>query len=209
MKNKIKSILGILFVVIIFIVISLLSVQYEDQLKSLLDLGIWGLIIYLLITIFATVVAPVSALPLLPVAVLLWGWKLAALITILGWTLGSILAFYLARRYGIKLVKRIINLEKIHKYEKLIPTSQIFLSIIWMRIFLPVDVLSYLLGLFSKISLPLYSLATLIGVTPFAIIMSYAGSLPFTQQVIFFTIGVILLIPNFYIIWRKIEKSIH
>lgn len=209
MNYKIKSIVGIVFVVIIFITISLLSAQYETQLKSMLGEGITGILLYFLITFLATVIAPVSALPLLPVAVILWGWKLAALVTILGWTLGSIVAFYLARKYGITLVKKIINLEKIHKYEKLIPTSQIFLSIIWMRIFLPVDVLSYLLGLFSKISLPLYSLATLIGVTPFALIMSYAGSLPFTQQILFFTIGIIALIPNFYIMWKKIEKSTH
>lgn len=209
MNYKLKSFLGVIIVVIIFVVISLLTVQYEDTLKSMLDLGFWGVIIYFLITITATVVAPVSALPLLPVAVLLWGWINAAIITILGWTAGSIIAFYLARRYGVKLVKKIVNLKEIHRYEALIPQSQIFLSIIWMRIFIPVDVLSYLLGLFSRISLPLYSLATFIGVIPFALIMSYAGSLPFTQQLIFFIVGIIILIPNFYYMWRKIAKSTH
>ena len=209
MNYKIKSILGIILVAILFIAISYLSMQYEETLKTLIGEGPIGILTYFLITIIATVIAPVSALPLLPIAVLLWGWVNAAIITIAGWTIGSIIAFYLARKYGVKLVQKIINMEKIQYYENLIPKKQIFFSIIWMRIFLPVDLLSYLLGLFSRISLPLYSLATLIGVTPFGIIMSYAGSLPLTQQILFFIIGILVIIPNFYIMWKKLNKSTH
>jgi len=46
----------------------------------------------------------------------------------------------------------------------------------------PVDVLSYVLGLFSRMKSAPYFFATLIGVAPFAFVFAYAGTLPFLYQ---------------------------
>lgn len=203
MKDKIKSILGILLVVLLFILASYLTQVYQSQLKTSLEFGIWGMVIYIIIGIIATVIAPISTLPLLPIATTLWGWVIAAILSIVGWTIGSVIAFYLARKYGVKLVSKITNINTLQKYENLVPTKHIFFSIIALRIVLPVDILSYLLGLFSKVPLSIYTLATIIGITPFAFILSYLGGLSITLQLVFLSIGIPIIILNFLYLRKK------
>ena len=206
MKNKknIKLIIIGIIVLLLFVSISFILQTNINYFKQKLDLGIYGVIIYLLITIIATVLGPISALPLLPVAVFLWGWKNAALISVIGWTIGSTIAFIIARKYGIEIVKKFISIDKIRYYENFIPEKDIFLGIILIRMFLPVDLLSYLLGIFSKVKLLTYVLATFIGLIPFAIILSYVGSKPLEYQIISFIIGGI----GFFLLYHRISKFI-
>ena len=76
-----------------------------------------------------------------------------------------------------------------------------------MRMILPVDVLSYLLGLFSKVDLKTYTLATFIGVIPFAFILSYIGSLSFAYQLFSLFFGGIIFLILFYK-FKKTKKYI-
>lgn len=138
-------------------------------------------------------------LPLIPVASNLWGWQLAAILSVVGWTLGAWVSFTIARKYGLPLISRFISVKKLHAFEKKIPRNHIFLSIIILRIAVPVDLLSYALGLFSSIKTRDYIIATAIGVTPFAVIFALIGQIPFIYQVIgvitavvIFLIGVII-----------------
>ena len=64
----------------------------------------------------------------------------------------------------------------------MIPENNLFLTIIFFRMVVPVDGLSYFLGLFSKISFKSYTLATIIGITPFAFVFAYAGGLNIYYQ---------------------------
>ena len=59
---------------------------------------------------------------------------------------------------------------------------------------IPVDGLSYILGLFSKMSLKSYTLATIIGLTPFAFIWAYFGGMNFYYQIILFLVAGILIV---------------
>jgi len=70
--------------------------------------------------------------------------------------------------------------------EKKIPKENLFLGIIFLRMVIPVDILSYALGLFSKIKTRDYLLATIIGVSPFAFIFAYLGRMPFYYQIFVF-----------------------
>ena len=142
------------------------------------------MLVYIFIVILAVVIAPVSALPLLPVASQLWGWFLAGIFGIIGWTIGGLIAFEISRKYGVPLVKTLIPLEDLYKIEKKIPSKNIFWSIVFLRLLFPVDILSYALGLFSKISRKDFILTTLIGVTPFAFAWAYLGSLPIYYQIV-------------------------
>lgn len=196
---NIKNILGILLVVALFVTVSYLAQQNAELIKSFIQNdGPVGMIIYVTFTAFAIVAAPVSSLPLLPIASLLWGWKMSATLSILGWTLGSQIAFILSRSYGKPFVKKIITLEKIERYEKSLPKKNLFWVVVLLRMIVPVDLLSYVLGLFSKIDSMSYLFATLIGVTPFAFIFAYVGTLP--------PIYYIVLIPIFGILMLFLGK---
>ena len=60
---------------------------------------------------------------------------------------------------------------------------------------IPVDILSYALGLFSKIKFWPYVIATFIGVIPVTFLLAYIGSVPFIYQILaFLIVGIIILV---------------
>lgn len=194
MKLKIKSILSILGIIIFFIFFSYLVQTNMDFFQKLIGNNLLGKLIYLFLTIIAIVIAPISVLPLMPVASNLWGITLAVGLSVIGWTTGSIIAFILARKYGVDLIKRFVSLKEIFRFENKIPENHLFLSIIFLRMVLPPDILSYALGLFSKMKLRDYIIATIIGLIPFAFVWAYLGVIPFQYQIIALILAVLILI---------------
>ncbi len=182
-KKTLSGIMGVFSVVFFFVVASLVADKYDVQMQTFVQGGgMMGIFAYVFITIIAVVVAPISTLPLLPIASMAWGWFLAGLLSIIGWTIGSQIAFFLARHFGKPFLRRIVSLEKLEKFEKRIPEKNVFLTVVFLRMAVPVDILSYALGLFSRMGSVSYFFATLIGVTPFAFVFAYVGTLSFLYQ---------------------------
>lgn len=169
-----------------------------NAIQLFIDKGILSMLIYVFIVIVAIVIAPISAMPLLSIASNLWGWILAAILSIVGWTIGALIAFEIARKYGVPLVNKFVSLKKIEQVERRIPKQNIFWSIVFLRMVIPVDILSYALGLFSEISRNKYFLATLIGVSPFAFVFAYAGEMPFYYQIIAFSIALMIFLAGLF-----------
>src|SRR5437867_5465557 len=122
----------------------------------------WGAFLYILLNVLDAVLAPGATLPLIPVAVHAWGRVVAALVTTAGWTLGSLIAFLIARRWGYPIVKKLTSRERIRQMGKYIP-DDLFWSIVLLRLVMPMDVMSYVLGLLTDISWSRYMLATAMG----------------------------------------------
>lgn len=198
MKINYKTILGFVFFIILFVGLSYYFQTNMELAEKYISFGFYGIILYIFIASFATVFAPLSALPLLPVAVQIYGWKLAAFYSLIGWIIGAIIAFFIARHLGVKVLEKFVSLDKIHEYEKLIPKKDIFLSIVFLRIILPSDIVSYAIGLLSKVKFKTYFFATLIGMIPFAIILSYIGSKTPLVQIISLLIGGICFFVLYY-----------
>ena len=178
-QNKtVHTIIIFLCVVIFFGASTLLAERYESELTELAtkDSGL-GMLTYTIVSGVAVVAAPVTTLPLIPLAVGMWGWPITGVLSIIGWTVGAQIAFFLARRYGKKFVQRLISLERFSEFEKRFSTNNLFWTVVLLRMTVPVDVLSYALGLFSSMTSRSYFFATVIGITPFAFIFSYLGSI--------------------------------
>ena len=138
-----------------------------------------GLVFYVIFIALGVVVAPISAIAVLPVVVKLYGILMASLASAFGWTVGAIGAFFLARRYGLPLVKHFVSKEKIDRIEKFLVGKRPFLKVFVLRVFFPVDILSYALGLLPHLSFKTYLWATILGVLPFAFIFSYLSEFSF------------------------------
>ena len=195
MNPKIKSLLEILAIILLFALSSYLVRQNIDFLKSIIG-NDFGILFYILIAIFAVVVAPISMMPLIPLASNIFGWIYAAIFSIVGWTIGSFIVFFISRKYGVPLIKKFVSLEKLEKLENKIPKENLFLDLILLRMIIPVDILSYAISLFTKINFRTYALTTIIGIIPFAFAFSYLGTIPLKYQIIgiliaMFIIGVI------------------
>ncbi len=164
--------------------------MHEDAIKVFIDQNPFlGAILYIFLNILDAVLAPGATLPLIPVAAHAWGPVLAAIVTTIGWTVGSLIAFLIARRWGYPIVKKLTSMERLRQMKKYIP-EDLFWSIVVLRLFMPMDIMSYVLGLFSDISWSRYVLATALGVAPMAFVLAYVGKLPNAYDVITFGVGV-------------------
>ena len=202
-KTVVGGFLGILFVVLLFIFASYVATKYEDSITLLVsDNNTLSMVYYVIFTAVAVVIAPISTLPLIPLASAMWGWFVVGLLSIAGWVLGSQIAFFLARRYGKSLVQKMVSFEKLERFEKSLPETNIFWTVVLLRMTVPVDVLSYAVGLFSKIKSSTYFLATLLGVIPFAFIFAYTGTLSLGTQFII-VVEVAALILTIYLFKNK------
>ena len=144
--------------------------------------------VYLLLNVFDAVLAPGITLPLIPVAARAWGPMPAAILTTVGWTAGSLVAFLIARRWGYPLVRKITSIERVKRLRRYLP-EDLFWSVVLLRMVMPMDVISYVLGLFTNMKWSRYVAATAMGVAPSAFVLAFLGKLTHGYELITFGIG--------------------
>jgi uncharacterized membrane protein YdjX (TVP38/TMEM64 family) len=166
-----------------------LARSHAESLKQFIDHhSIQGVVAYIVLNILDAVIAPGATLPLIPIAARAWGRVPAALVTTVGWTAGSLVAFYIARRWGSPIVKKLTSMERIKRLRPYVPKN-LFWGVVLLRLVVPMDVISYVLGLFTEMSWPSYGLATALGLTPSAFVLTYIGKTPRAYDIIVFGIG--------------------
>lgn len=145
-----------------------------------------GAFAFILAMFVETVVAPVVTLPTVPVVALVLGPLATAIYSIIGWTAGAVVAFLIARHVARPVLERYVSLETIARYERYIPEDAKFWWVVLLRLVTPVDILSYAIGLVSKMPLGRYAAATVIGIAPFSFVYSYIGIAFVSQSFILF-----------------------
>lgn len=210
MKNNVKKYfpLGVIIILFIFVLFFFLRQDtfqfFREAVRGNLA---WGAVVYILLEVISIVVVPVTTIILIPLAVDFFGPFLAAVYSIVGWAIGGALAFWIARRFGRPVIEKLFDIKEINKYRKFISEDIGFWTVVMLRLLLPVDILSYALGLFSMISFRRYMLATLIGITPFAFIFAYTGQALISEKydgaIILALLGGIIL----FFLWKIIKKK--
>jgi uncharacterized membrane protein YdjX (TVP38/TMEM64 family) len=66
-------------------------------------------------------------------------------------------------------------METVDRLEERIPRDIGFGGIVVLRMILPVDIVSFALGLFRHLQFRTYAVASLVGIVPFAFVWSFAG----------------------------------
>lgn len=133
-----------------------------------------GMAVYLLFLIASVVLLPFSSLPLLPVAARVFGVWTTGILNTVGWWIGCLIAFQIARM-GRRVLERFTSLEAVDRLERKIPPDLSFAGIVLLRMTLPVDGVSFALGLLKHLSFRTHAIASFIGIIPFAFVWSYAG----------------------------------
>lgn len=171
---------------------------------------ITGMISFILLFALVTIIAPLTAIPLVVPASAIFGPFLTSIYSIAGWTIGAAIAFTIARHLGKPILTSFVSLEKLEKYEKYFGERVEFLGLVLLRMVLPVDLLSYAVGLLSRISFKKYILATVIGISPFAFVFAYIGDALSQKQYITFIVfsaGAVFLFGFIYIIYKIYRLS--
>ena len=200
-RNKIISLFVIAFV---FVLAAYLTQRNEEAVRALVaGGGKLGVLIYILITVLAIVAAPLTSIPLIPLAVRIWGIFPTSVFSVIGWTLGSLGAFWVARKFGVSLVSKIESVERIRSIAERVPKKKMFWYLIFLRMTIPVDVLSYALGLFTGVSWKMFFITTFLGVIPVTFVFSYVGSLPVGLQAPLVILGIGIIVSFFYFHSRR------
>ena len=135
-----------IFVFILFLAVSIILSFWQEPLDYLRRIvgtsTFYGPAVYIFLLFLSVVLAPLAALPLIPVASAVFGPFLAGLYSVIGWALGALVAFQIARHFGRPILSKFISLENIKKFEKYIPEEAEFWSILLLRMIVPVDGLS-------------------------------------------------------------------
>lgn len=131
----------------------------------------------------AVLLPAASNLPLLPIAVAAWGPLAAAALLLLGWTLGSVLAFALARTARPFVLRHWPGAVQVADIERLVHPRHRLFSLVVLRMSFPVDVLSHALGLFGReTTAGEVALSTAIGAAPFALLFALVPTMPMAMQ---------------------------
>jgi uncharacterized membrane protein YdjX (TVP38/TMEM64 family) len=181
---------GTLAIVAVVLVASVLLVRaHSAELTRFVEQRpIVGGFVYFALNVLDAVLAPGLTLPLIPVVSRAWGHIPAALVTTAGWTMGSLAAFLIARRWGYPLVRKLTSIERVKRMKRYIP-QDLFWSVVLLRMVMPMDVMSYALGLFTDMKWSRYAVATALGVAPAAFVLAYLGRLTHAYELIVFGIA--------------------
>ncbi len=199
LTTKQEFLTGVVLIVA-FILVSYGVHRYESDIALVLgNGGMSSAAIFIFLTaLFVVFIIPLDIVLLIPLGTILWGPVPTALMSITGWTLGALVAFGIARTYGLPLVRTLVGEHRIRMFGEHIPTHDLFWSVVFLRLLVPVDLLSYALGLFSSLSWRKYLVATALGVAPFGFFFAFAGTLPFWYQL--FVLCCALLLVSFLFI---------
>jgi uncharacterized membrane protein YdjX (TVP38/TMEM64 family) len=190
-KSRVREYLTLAIVAGIIVGALLVVRVYDAELRRFIEQHpLPGVFLYIALNILDAMIAPGATLPLIPIAAKAWGHVPAALVTTVGWTVGSLLAFLIARRWGASAVKKITSYERVRRLKKYIPDN-LFWSVLLMRAVMPMDVISYVLGLFTDMSWQSYLGATALGLLPSALLLAYLGKLPNAYQIFTICLGVL------------------
>jgi len=131
--------------------------------------------VYVALLTLAVVCMPFTVLPLIPVVASVFGPFVTGVLSVIGWTLGATAAFFIARYLGKPFLEKFISLQALDDIVRMVHGKSRFFFIVLLRLTLPVDIVSYALGMAKSLGFAEYFFATAIGVVWFSFSFAYLG----------------------------------
>ena len=132
-----------------------------------------AMVLFVLSSVAAALVSPLTNIPLVPIAVVFWGPAITALLLLFGWLVGDMLAYFVGRYFGRRVVFYFVHEELFEQWSRKIKEHTTFLTALLLRLALPAE-LGYAFGM-VRYPIGAYALITVLSELPFAIISTYAS----------------------------------
>ena len=160
--GKTSGILHKLFFITVFLIASVLAALYIlkisgflDKIDSVEDLrsyiasyGSYAALAFILIQFLQVVVLPIPAFITVGAGVLLFGPFYGAIYSCTGIILGSLVAFFIGRLFGVKVARWLVGQENLEKGLKTIKgKDKIVLTFMFLFPFFPDDILCFVAGI--------------------------------------------------------------
>lgn len=164
-----------------------------------LSFGAFAPVIFILLQILQTVIAPIPGGILTIAGGLIWGTFLGALFSVIGAFIGANLCFQLSRHLGRPFVEKFAKKDDI-EFVDFVFQKYGFWAIIILRLIplMAFDVISYGAGL-TKMDFRKYAAATLIGMVPSTLFYTYIGfTLADSNTLVVFVLTIAVLVVFFF-----------
>ena len=201
----ILPILGVLFSLLS--PISFYTTQ-EEYRQFAENFPVSGPILFVFFQILQVVVAPISHVAFGYMGGFLYGQYLGAVLNWTGRVIGHFAAFYIARRFGRRIVKRFVKDSTIAKYDKYVSNRYGFLFLAYFLPLFPDDELTYLSGL-SKMRVRPFIIVNLLGQIGGSLGLAQLGSGIDTSQALFWIMAVATVLAFIIVLplLRRMSKS--
>lgn len=201
--------MGITLFIGIFFAVGIFADMHKEVLEGFVSYsGIYGMVLYVAITALAVFAAPLSTFPLVPLAAEMYGAPLAGTLSMLGWLAGAVAVYVVFGIFHASVKKYPLGRKGI-QIAAVVTKRNDPLTLIFLRMVLPVDVLSYALALFVSMSVWRYIWTTALGIAPFAFLLTYAANLDGLYQIAVLSgMGIFLLLSYIRIrTWYDADKE--
>jgi uncharacterized membrane protein YdjX (TVP38/TMEM64 family) len=203
-KLSVKEMLGMIAVALLFLGASYGSERFASTLSEVVENGgILSSIFYILILIGIVLTPFASTLPLVPVAVVIWGNLFAGILTLTAWGISAFLAIIIARKIGRRLVVKVVPFRYIKEFGAMVPKSNILGGVTMLAILgAPIDIVSYAVGLFTSVKPISHALALMVGAIPFIFFLTFTATLPIVYQA--YIVGFMIII--WFIVYSRLKQ---
>lgn len=152
--------------------------------------------VFIALGALSTMFSSFSSVPLVPIAVIVWGNWLAALFLVVGWVTGDVLSYWVGYFAGNPILKRLVPFEKIEYYRKKIPPNAEFRLVFFFIMSMPSEIPGYSLGTL-RYNFKKYFLITTLGEMIFAPVTAFAGRALVEKNPVVF-LGAVLFMVLFF-----------
>ena len=184
----------------------------DDTVSFINSFGSFSWLVYIFAIVTEVVIAPIPSLIITVAGSLSFGSLKGAILTIIASSIGNILAYYIAKRYGHEYFENLISKNHRDMFDKYSKKYGAFvLFILRLNPITSSDLFSYLAGL---IGLPFigFFVSTILGVIPSIFIVSYLGESFIKNnplfKLLFLLVTIIYIVIFLYLILRFMKNKV-
>ena len=132
-------------------------------------------VIFTIILSASVIVSPFTIAPAVPFVAKILSPPVTFILTIVGWTIGSVVAYLVARYGGKDLISKVYPSNRLDHTKYAFSKSPGFFALLQTRLFSQLDNFSYFVGLYTQTSFARFLVVTIVGAFPAAFIFSYSA----------------------------------
>jgi len=199
-RNRIILVLALAFLV--FLVWS--TVEFQRFFAKIVPVfekltrenNLLSILVFIGLGALSTMLSSFTSVPLVPIAVIVWGNIPTAIFLLVGWLAGDVLSYFIGYFAGNPIFQRLAPVKKINFYRSKIPPNAEFKLVFLFIMSMPSEVPNYVLGTL-RYNFFKYFAVMFLGELIFAFLTAYAGLALVEKKFVLF-IGAILLLTFFF-----------
>lgn len=180
----------------------------QEQIRGFVEqFGIFAPIAFILLQITQVVLTPISHYAVSIAGGFIFGTWTGFIYNWIGRVIGTLIAFYLGRKFGRKIIEKFVSQKNLKKYDKIFDKGKFLLFLMYALPVFPDDELSYLAG-FSSMKAKLFIPLMAIGHTSGSLALAYIGSGMSYKEPLFIILSALTLITGalFVVFYKRLKN---